>query len=466
MTQTVSSRFDDLRAAMSGEVVAPEDPGYDTARVVYNAEIDRRPAVIARCCSAADVSVALGWAVRNAMAVSVRGGGHNFAGSAVVDDAMMIDLSLMREVSVDLETRRARARGGALLSDLDGAAQAHGLVVPAGIIGHTGVGGLALGGGMGWLSRRHGLSADNLVSAEVVLADGQIVRASADEHPDLFWALRGGGGNFGVVTEFEFALHPLHPTIEFALLFWPLGQGRDMLRVARDVLTDMPEDLNILTVALNAPPEPFVPEPYRFQPGYAMMITGFGADVSARHASLVSQIKDTLPPLFDMATPMPYVALQQMFDEANPFGAYWYERAAYITELSEPVIDIVTEYVPRKTSPLSLVFFYPLDAQYCAVGEDETAFGSGRSPRIAVFVIGKTDEMADLPAERAWVRDFHAGLAPVAIGREVYVNALIETDDDQRVRDLYGSKYERLSRIKATYDPGNMFRANANIKPA
>ncbi|MDN5919436.1 MAG: FAD-binding oxidoreductase [Pseudonocardia sp.] len=467
MTQTLSSEFDDLRTALSGRVIAPGDPDYDQARAVWNAEIDRRPSVIARRTSTTDVAAALGWAARHSQPVSVRGGAHNVAGTSVADDALMIDLSLMREVVVDPEARRARVGGGALLADLDAAAQAHGLAVPVGVIGHTGVAGITLGGGMGWLTRKHGLTTDNLVSAEVVLADGRIVHASADEHPDLFWALRGGGGNFGVVTGFEFTLHPVHPMVEFALLFWPLEQGTEVLRLARDVLADLPDELNIIVGALNAPPEPFVPEEHHFAPGYALLVTGFGADVGTEHARLVARLRDALPPLFDMAAPMPYVALQQMLDEANAWGSHAYVKNTYITGLSDPVIGVMTEHVPRKTSPTSLVLIYPLDGAYSSVGEDETAFGGGRSPRSIVFIVGYTPDPEVLPAERAWVREFHSAMAPLGIGRETYVNELPEPDDDKQLRDAYGrEKYERLARVKADYDPGNVFNSNTNIKPA
>jgi FAD/FMN-containing dehydrogenase len=465
MTHTVSSSYDELRALVSGEVIAPGDPGYDAARTVYNTDIDRRPSVIVRCTSTADVSAAVGWAARHAMAVCVRGGAHSTAGVAVADDALMIDLSGMREVSVDADARRARVGGGALHTDVDAAAQAHGLAVPLGAVGHTGVGGLTLGGGMGWLSRLHGLAADNLVEAEVVLADGTVVRADSDENPDLFWALRGGGGNFGVVTEFRFALHPLHPTVEFSMLFWGLDQGAEVLRLARDVIADLPSDLNMFIAAINAPPEPFVPEQYRFQPGYALLIAGFGADVGATHAAVVSRIRETVPPLFEMTTPMPYVALQQMLDEAYAWGNCVYEKGVFLPELTDPVIDVVTEHIARKQSPTSNAIFYVLDGAYSAVDDDATAFGGGRSPRLNVFLIGFTPDPESLPAERRWVRDFHAALAPLAIGREAYVNASAETDELQ-VRDTYGRKYERLGRIKAEYDPGNVFHTNANIKPA
>ncbi|MBV9093181.1 MAG: FAD-dependent oxidoreductase [Streptosporangiaceae bacterium] len=259
MTQTATGRMGDLRAVMEGPVIAPGDPGFDDGRRVWNAGIDRRPSLIARCASPADVSAAMGYAREHGLEVSVRGGAHNPAGTAVCDDGVMIDLSLLDSVVVDPAARRARVGGGALLADLDAATLAHGLAVPAGMVSHTGVGGLTLGGGMGWLTRKFGLSIDNLISAEVVTADGQVLRASADEHPGLFWAIRGGGGNFGVVTSFEFALHELDPMVQFGLFFWGLDQGPQALRLAREITVAMPPDINAVVAAVNAPPAPFVP---------------------------------------------------------------------------------------------------------------------------------------------------------------------------------------------------------------
>ncbi len=267
MAQMLAGEVQELRRVFAGRLITPADPDYDDARRVWNADIDRRPALVARCVDAADVSAAIGFARRQGLEVSVRGGAHSAAGVAVADGAVMVDLSLLRQVDVDPLRRRARVGGGAVIADLDAAAQAHGLATPAGMVSHTGLGGLTLGGGMGHLTRRHGLAIDNLVGAEVVLADGRVVHASAEEHPDLFWAIRGGGRNFGVVTAFEFRLHPVGPIVQFGFLFWGLDQGTTVLRVARDVIDDLPRDVNIMIVGLNAPPAPFVPARHHFQPG-------------------------------------------------------------------------------------------------------------------------------------------------------------------------------------------------------
>ena len=465
MTQTAVEAIGQLRAVMEGPVIEPGDPGFDDGRRVWNGGIDRRPAVIARCASAADVAAAIGYARQHGLEVAVRGGAHNPAGTAVCDDGLMIDLSQLNSVEVDPAARRARAGGGALLADLDAAAQAHGLAVPAGLVSHTGVAGLTLGGGMGWLTRKYGLSIDNLVSAQVVTADGQVRRASAGEHPDLFWAIRGGGGNFGVVTAFEFALHEVDPIVQFGLFFWPLNQGREALRLAREITRAMPPEINAVTGALNAPPAPFVPPEHHFAPGYVLLLTGFGS--GAEHARLAARIRESLPPLFDLVTPMPYVELQKLLDEANAWGVHAYEKGTYVEDLSDPVIEVLTEHVPRKHSPMSLVAFYRLDGAYCQAGDDHTAFSGGRSPRYGVFIVGLAPDAGMLNADRGWVRGLWEALRPHAIGSgDGYINGITDFSDD-RLRRSYGpAKYERLAQIKTQYDPGNLFHLNANIKPA
>jgi FAD/FMN-containing dehydrogenase len=464
MAQVISPDVQALRTAISGQVFMPDDPGYDQARIVWNGAIDRRPAVIVRCANAADVSAAIGFARQHNLEIAVRGGAHSTGGNSVVDDGLQIDLSGMRTVTVDPVARRAFVAGGATLGDLDAAAQAHGLAVPAGIVSHTGVGGLTLGGGMGWLTRKAGLAIDNLVSAEVVTADGRILQASERDNPDLFWGIRGGGGNFGVVTAFEFKLHPVGPIVQFGLFFWSIESTADVLRLAESLFSTLPPDLNIIIAGINAPPAPFVPEQHHFRPGCALLITGFGSP--AEHEKVVAQVREQLPPLFDMVTPLPYVQLQKLIDEANAFGVCGYDKALYLEKLSEDVIAVVAEHLSRKTSPLSLVPFYRLDGAYSKVGEDETAFGGGRSPRYVIFIIGLTDSPEKLPAERQWVRSFWDALQPHAMGIGSYVNGEAEYPDD-RVLSSYGpAKYDRLARIKAKYDPDNLFHRNANIRPA
>ena len=463
MTQTIGEEIGHFRAVMDGPVIEPGDPGFDAGRRVWNAEIDRRPRVIARCASPDDVVTAIAFARAAGLEVSVRGGGHNAAGTAVCDGGLMVDLSLLNTVTVDPAARRARVGGGAVLADLDAATQAHGLAVPAGLVSHTGVGGLTLGGGMGWLTRKFGLSIDNLVSAEVVTADGRVLRAAAGEHPDLFWAIRGGGGNFGVVTCFEFGLHEVDPMVQFGLFFWPVDQGPEALKLARGITAAMPGEINAVLAAVNAPPAPFVPEQYHFAPGYALLLTGFGT--MPEHARLAARIRQSLPPLFDLVTPLPYLELQKLLDGANAWGSYCYEKATYLRDLSDPVIEVITKWVRRKHSPNSALLLYRLDGAFSQASDDQTAFGGGRSPRYGAFIEGITQEAGLLAAERDWVRGLWQELRPHAIGNG-YINAVAEYSGDG-VRDSYGAAtYERLARIKAEYDPGNMFHLNANIPPA
>ncbi|MBV9831273.1 MAG: FAD-binding oxidoreductase, partial [Marmoricola sp.] len=386
MTQTAESPVVRLRNSVRGEVIGASEAGYDESRRVWNAAVDRRPLAVVQCVDEADVRAAVRFAVDNGVEIAVRSGAHSMSGASVVDGGIVIDLTRMNQVQVDPEARRAVVGGGALLGDVDAATQAHGLAVPAGLVSHTGVAGLTLGGGMGWLTRMGGLTIDNLVSARVVTADGEVQVASPSENPDLFWAIRGGGGNFGVVTEFEFALHEVGPVVQLALLFWSLEDGPAMLRRARGVIDALPDDVNVMVGGLNAPPEPFVPEEHRLQPGYVALVVGTGSP--DHHAEVVTALGAGVPPLFDFVTPIPFVQLQTMLDEANGWGLFCYDKGCYVDTLSDDVIDVLTTHFPRKVSPLSLTLFYRLDGAFSAVPDDATAFSGGRSARFGVFVIG------------------------------------------------------------------------------
>jgi len=462
MTQTVGDRVDALRAAMSGKVLAPGDGDYDDARRLWNAAIDLHPAVIARCASASDVAAAVGFTVAEGLPVAVRGGAHGVSGKASVDNGMMIDLSPMNSVVVDAEARRAHVGGGALLGDLMGAAQEHGLATSVGMVGHTGVGGLTLGGGMGWLTRKHGLSIDNVVSAEVVTADSRILRASADENPDLYWAIRGAGGNFGVVTEFEFALHPAGPMIQAGLMFWSLDQGKDYFRLAREICATLPPEINIIVGGISAPMAPFVPPEHQGQPGYVAVIAGFGPP--EQHEDVVRRFREGLTPLWEFVDVMPFMALQTMLDEDNAWGQYDYEKGGVLDELTDEVIDVFTDHFPRKQSPGSVVLMYRLDGAFCDVPDDATAFAGTREACYNFFTVAVCPNMEVLEADRAWARGIHSALKPHLVAR-TYINALGEEDDADVVATFGAEKYARLSTIKAKYDPDNVFRRNANIKP-
>jgi FAD/FMN-containing dehydrogenase len=459
------TEVDALRSSFEGKVLTPDDEEYDGARKVWNEEIDRRPALIARCATTEDVVRAVGFGAEQGLELSVRGGAHGVSGAAVVADGLMIDLSLLNHVTVDPEARIARVGGGALLSQLVEAGQEHALATPIGAVGHTGVGGLTLGGGMGWLTRQHGLSIDNLVGCEVVTADGQVLQVDETEHPDLFWALKGGGGNFGVVTEFRFALHPVGPMIQFALLHWPLEQGTAALRRLGEVTESLPPTTNIIFGLVNAPPAPFVPERLHFAPGYAAIVVGFGSE--EEHAGVVEQLR-AVEPQIDFLTPMPYTVLQGLLDEANAWGQYDYDKGLYLEHLTDGAISVLTQHAAGKQGVESCVLFYRLDGAYSAVPDEATSFSGGRSPRYSCFVIAVCPTQEVLDHDRAWVRGLHKALEPHAIGSEMYVNAMSDqTIDESKVRSAYGKvKYDRLAEIKERYDPQNLFRRNVNVRPS
>ena len=456
--------LDGLRDQLSGRVITAADSDYDQARSVFNGAIDHRPAVVARCGGPADVAAAIGFARRTGLEISVRGGAHNPGGASVGDKGLTIDLSGLRHVSVDPAARTARCGGGTTWAELDAATQAHSLATPGGTVSHTGVGGLTLGGGFGWLSHQFGLSCDNLLSAELVTADGTTLRASAEKHHDLFWALRGGGGNFGVVTEFEFQLHHVGPLVQLGLFFWGLDDGPSALTLAQQVTAALPDRMGALIAALNAPPAPFVPEKHRLQPGYALIVAGFGAD--AEHARLAEHVRTALPPLFEFVTPIPYLELQHMLDESFPWGIQVYEKALYLDALSAEAITAITEQVPGKRSPMSQVLAAPMTGACCAVPDDATAFGGPRTASIMIAFVAVAPEPALLAADRDWVRQSWERLLPHATGPGSYVNFMTEYETD-RVRASYGTaKYERLAKIKSLYDPDNIFHRNPNISPS
>lgn len=409
MAQVLDSGIETFRAEFTGTALTPGDPDYDSARSLWNGAIDRHPAIIARCSTAEDVAAAILFGRREGLEISVRGGGHNFAGFAVCEGGLMIDLSAMRQVTIDPAARRAVCGGGATWGDLDAASQAHGLAVVGGFISHTGIGGLTLGGGIGWLTRKTGLSSDNLLAVEVVTADGRVLHASADENSDLFWAIRGGGGNFGVVTSFTYRLHEVGPLVHLGLFFWGVDQGAEALRFIRDIVKTLPDEMGILIAGLSAPPAPFVPTQYHLAPGFALLVVGFGS--AEEHQRAVQPIREGLPPLFEMVTPIPYTNLQQMFDEGNPWGILGYEKALHLDELTDEAIAVITEYLPRKSSPLSFMPTFVLGGAYRQVADDETAFSGSRTVGLIVNIAAICPTPELLEADRAWVRSFWEALA-------------------------------------------------------
>jgi FAD/FMN-containing dehydrogenase len=454
---------DGLQAAIGGKVARPGEAGYDEAVGIWNGAITRRPSLVASCTSSGDVASALAFAQLQDLEVSVRGGGHNYAGFALTEGGLMIDLTPMKSVAVDAGAKRARCGGGTTWGELDGATQEHGLAVPGGFISRTGVAGLTLGGGLGWLSRLAGLTCDNLVGAEVVLPDGRVVRASADENADLLWALRGGGGNFGIVTEFEFALHAVGPFVHLGLFMVSPDQGGELFRFARDYVRDLPDECGVFLAGMNAPPEPFVPEELHFAPVYAIAVVGLTDE--ATHAKLIAPITEALTPIVTMVTPIPYAALQQMFDASAPWGIHAYEKAVYLDELTDGAIDTILEHQPKKMSPLSFLPIFVLGGAYERAGDADSAFGGSRATRYVVNISAATPTAEGFDAERSWVRDYWSALVPHAKGVGSYVNFMTEYEED-RVRAAYGDKYARLQKVKATYDPGNVLHLNANIPPA
>ena len=465
MTTPASDNVKAFRAAFSGRTVMHGEAEYDRSRSLWNGAIDRKPAVIAHCTTAEEVADALRFARANGLDVSVRGGGHNYAGHAACDGGMMIHLGDMNSIVVDAAARRAVCGGGATWADVDAATQAHGLAAPGGFISHTGIAGLTLGGGIGWLTKMAGLSCDNLVAAQVVTADSRILRTSKDEHPDLFWGLRGGGGNFGIVTSFEFALHPVGPMVNLGFFFFGLEHGGAALRFARDYIPTLPDGATaFLGIGLSAPPAPFIPEQYHFVPGHALLVVGFGSP--EEHAALVAPIRSVVTPLFELVTPMPYVALQQMFNGSAMWGLHAYEKALMLDDLSDAAIDVIGVHVPKKHSPLSFCPTFSMRGAFCTPADGDTAFSGRRTAGYVFNIEGASPTPDGYEAERTWVRDFWDGMRVHATGSGSYVNFIVEPDED-RVRASYGEeKYGRLARIKATYDPTNVFHHNANITPA
>jgi len=451
--------------SFSGVVFRPSDDGFDPARAaaIWNGDIDRQPALLVQPATADEVAAVLRFARDNDAAVTVRGGGHGFSGKLVADGAIMIDLSRMNSVRVDAAARQAHVGGGASWALVDAATAEHGLAVVGGTVSHTGVAGLTLSGGMGWLTRSQGLSCDNLLAATLVTADGRTVTASAGEHPELFWGLRGAGANFGVVTELVFALHEVNPMANLGMFFWSAPNGATPLRFARDYVRELPDGMSALVVGMSAPPAPFVPEEWQGATGFSVVVVSWGDP--SDHAIAIKPLQD-LNPQFELVTPIPYVALQQMLDDTAPWGVRGYDKGIYLDELTDEVIDILVDIFPRKKAPLSFMPMFPLGGAFCDVAEDATAFGGGRHNQWSLAIAALAFDDESFAADKAWARTLWTALRAHASGDGTYVNFSSDRDE-ARLRASYGEKkYQRLADLKQQWDPDNVFCNNANIPPS
>jgi FAD/FMN-containing dehydrogenase len=455
--QPVASELERFR----GRLITADHADYDAARAIWNGAVDRRPRLIARCIGTADVALAVRHARDRNLEIAIRGGGHNVAGTAVCDDGIVIDLSAMRGVRVDPEGRKAWVQGGALWGDVDQETQAHGLATTGGIVSHTGVAGLTLGGGVGWLMRKHGLTIDNLLAADVVTADGKLLRASADEHPDLFWALRGGGGNFGVVTSFEFRLHPVGPSVLAGPILWDASDAPEVLRFYRDYIREAPDELGTVVRFGTAPPLPAIPEHLHWRP--VLLIGTCYAGPIEDGERVLRPLRACRTPLLDLAGPAPYVGFQSALDSTVLHGWSYYWKSTYLPELRDELIDVIVEHAFSASSPRSYVALFHLTGAVGRVAEGATAFGN-RQASHAITLDGVWRPGEDFgDRDTAWTRAFFAALDRFRDG--VYVNFLGGDEHPDRVREAYGSVYDRLVDVKTAYDPDNVFHHNQNIRP-
>ena len=451
---------EELASILRGELVRSGDVSYEQHRKVWNGSIDRFPALIARCAGAADVIAAVRFARAHGLLVAVRGGGHSFPGYSVCDGGMVIDLSLMKAIRVDPVDRTVRAQAGVLLGELDHETQAFGLVVPAGFVSHTGLAGLTLGGGIGFTMRRFGLTIDNLLSVDLITADGEFVRANEGENADLFWGVRGGGGNFGIVTEFEFRLHPLGPQVVAGPVFWPIDDAPNVLRLYRDWIADSPDDLMTLVIERRAPAIDGMPAELVGERVLAVVCCYAGSVEEGEE--VVRPLKGFGSPVLDLCEPRPFVEHQQMYDASFESGWHYYFRSCDVAELNDDVIDIMVEHGRRIESPITSVGLWQLGGAVARVGEDGTAF-NGRAAGHTFNINGNSRSAEGFDEEREWARGLWTALEPYHTS--VYVNFMMD-EGQERVRQAYGpAKYQRLTALKRQYDSDNFFRLNQNIPP-
>jgi hypothetical protein len=451
----------ELGSAFAGELIGPDDPSYEDARQVYNAMIDKRPALLARPTDAADVARLVSFARDRDLPLAIRGGGHNGAGLGTVDDGIVIDLSLLKDIEVDPDARTVRVGGGCTWGEVDAATGEHGLATPSGIISTTGVGGLTLGGGLGHLTRKCGLAIDNLLEADVVLASGDRVTANADENSDLYWALRGGGGNFGVVTAFTFRLHEVG-TVIAGPTFWPVEQGAEILTAYRDFIVDAPRELNGFFMFGSVPPGDPFPEELHLRKVCGVVWCYVGSEEDA--AAAMAPLLDATPePLLHGVQPMPHAALQGAFDGVYPKGDQWYWRADFVKEIPDEAVELHAKWAEAMPTWKSTMHLYPIDGAAQDPSSSDTAWSYRDANWGAVFA-GVDPDPANVGAIGDWSRGYQEALHPHSAGG-AYVNMMMD-EGQERVRASYRDNYDRLARIKATYDPGNLFRINQNIEPA
>jgi FAD/FMN-containing dehydrogenase len=457
LAQAARQQLSDFR----GRLIGPQDSDYDQARAVYNAMIDRRPGLIARATSPDDVAAAIGFARAHDLPLAIRGGAHNGAGLGTVEGGIVIDLSGLRDIEVDPQARTVRVGGGCTWGEVDQATGEHGLATPSGIISTTGVGGLTLGGGLGYLTRKFGLTIDNLLEAELVLANGEQVRASAEEHPDLFWAIRGGGGNFGVVTSFLFRLHEVG-TIFGGPTFWPVEDAAEVMSVYRDFLLSAPRELNGFFAFHTVPPAPPFPEDIHLREVCGIVWCYVGPEDDARKA-LAPLLESVPEPLMHGVQSMPHAMLQGLFDGLYPPGDLWYWRADFVTEIPDEAVQLHARFGSELPSMQSTMHLYPIDGAAHDVGPTDTAWSYRDAKWGAVFA-GVDANPANADAIRRWSVEYQEALHPYSAGG-AYVNMMMDEGED-RVRASYRDNYDRLAQIKRTYDPGNLFHVNQNIRPA
>jgi hypothetical protein len=453
--------INEFRAQLRGELIEPSDARYDEARKVYNAMISRKPRLIAKCVDVADVIPALRFARQQNLRVSIRGGGHNAGGLGVCDDGLVIDLSPMKYVHVDPAARTVRVGGGCLWGDVDHATHAFGLAVPSGIISTTGVGGLTLGGGMGHLTRQYGLTIDNLLAADVVLADGSFVVASADENTDLFWAIRGGGGNFGVVTSFLFQAHPVH-TVCAGPMLWNMDQAADIMKWYREFIVNAPEEINGFFAFLTVPPGPPFPEELHFRKMCGLVWCYNGPMEQANE--ILQPLRNFRKPAFEFFAPMPFPVLQSMFDGLYTPGLQWYWKADFVKELGDEAVALHVKYGAEMPTLHSTMHLYPINGAAHKAGKQDTPW-SHRDAVWTEVIVGVDPDPANKDRITGWAKDYWGALHPYGAGG-AYINFMMEGEGDDRIRASYRDNYERLGQIKAKYDPKNFFRVNQNIQPA